>query len=475
VTGESLIDTVSVARERLVAVIAGVILSVIFVLVLQFSGGALKALALFPLVAVLLLLAGNFELSLAAIVVCLYVDVHISFFSSAVALSALLGVSFFVTHRDIAWKEFANPMTAPILVYGLCIVPSFLNATQPDKSLIGLWNVAAFLIVLYTTFAGLRTYADMRRIAAVYLAVTCANGLIVIAQSMMGEKRPFGPAGIMFVDYAGLGTCITIAMSAVSRGKLRMLLVLLAGVITTALILTQTRNTWISSIMTLAILAGYLMTHPDIAGLSRKRLIGAAMIAVMGVALLGTIAVSLNPRVMQRAAELTGEGTNRVDQTGLPINSLISRYFIWDTALNAFRAHPFIGIGVYAFPYASRYYSTLPKLWYSLYVEGNSPHQTHLAVLSETGVIGMAGYLVFLVAAVRCAFQSIRRASGMQGRKYGLVAAIGLTYCFVSMGFTDAWLWGQGIILLGLVMGLMLVNRRISVPEYQPPRLREQP
>ena len=85
-------------------------------------------------------------------------------------------------------------------------------------------------------------------------------------------------------------------------------------------------------------------------------------------------------------------------------------------------------------------------------------------MLSETGVVGMAGYIVFLIAALRSAFQTIRRSTGIQGKKYGLVAAIGLTYCFVSMGFTDAWLWGQGIILLGLVMGMMLANRRISVP-----------
>ena len=460
----SLSEAASVARERLFAVIAGVILSVLFVVVLQFSGGSQKALVVFPLAAVLLLLAGNFELSLAAMIVCLYVDVHVSFYSSAVALSALLAVSFFVHHRDIAWKEFANPMTVPILVYGLCIVPSFLNATQPGMSLLALWNVAAFLIVLYTTFAELRTYAAIRRMVALYLAVTCANGVVAIAQSVLGENRPLGVAGIMYVDYAALGICVAVAMSAVSQEKPRKLLMLLAGVIAAALILSQTRGIWIAASITLAILVVYLLVYPEMAGLSRRRIIAAATLAALVVAVLGTIAFALNPRIEQRAMELTDSRSNDVDQSGPKINSLITRVFIWDTARNAFLAHPYVGIGVYAFPYSSRHYSTLPKLWYTLFVEGNSPHQTHVAVLSETGVVGMAGYIVFLIAALRSAFQTIRRSTGIQGKKYGLVAAIGLTYCFVSMGFTDAWLWGQGIILLGLVMGMMLANRRISVP-----------
>ncbi len=468
VTGTSLISTAPAGREWQFAVMAGAILSVIFVMVMQFAAGAPNVLALFPLIAVVLVLAGSFELCLAAIVISLYVDVHFLYFSSAVVLSAVLAVSFVLTRRDIAWRRFANPMTVPILVYGLCIVPSFLNAARPDKSLIALWNVAAFLIVLYTVIAGLGTRGEIRKIAALYLALTCANGLLVIVLSVLGEKRPFGVPGMMYVDYAGLGVCVTVAMSAVSRGRSRRLLMLPALVIAIALILTETRSIWIASGITLAVLAGYLIVHPDLTGLPRRWVITAAATAALGIAALGTIVVSLNPRIEERAAQLTGGGADQIDQAGLAINSLISRAFIWDTARNAFLAHPYVGIGVYAFPYSSQHYSTLPKLLFNLYVKGNSPHQTHFAVLSETGLVGMAGYLVFLVAAVRCAFQSVRRAPGMRGRRFGFVAAIGLTYCFVSMGFTDAWLWGQGIVLLGLVMGLMLVNRRIGAAECSP-------
>jgi O-antigen ligase len=468
VTGKSLIGARPLTGEGKVAVSAGIILTVAFVFVVQVFGGALKPLSYFPLLAVLLIVAGNYLLALAAVVVCLYVDVHIAYYSSAVALSFFLVLSFIVTHRDIAWKGFASPLTAPILVYGLCIVPSFLNASKPDMSIVGLGNVAAFLVVLYTAGAGLKTHREIRQMAGLYLAVTFLNGLIVIALSAAGERRPFGVSGIMYVDYAALGVCMSVAMSAVSRGSTRVLLAFLACVITLALILTQTRNTWISAGITLTVLIMYLIMHPEIAGLSRKKLFAVAVAAIVGIAVLGAVVVSLNPNVARRATELTGGGMNPADQQGSQINSLVSRYLIWDTALHAFIAHPVVGIGAYAFPYSSRHYSTLPAEWYELYVEGNSPHETYIAVLAETGVVGMLGFLVFVVAALRCAYRSIALVPHAQGKRYGFVAAIGVTYCFVSMGFTDAWMWGQGIVLLGIVLAAMVANRRIGLAGAQP-------
>ncbi len=468
VSANSVIDAAPGIRERRFAIVTGIILSALYVAVMHLFGGGIGALAVFPVLAVLLTLAGSFELTLAATVICLYVDFPLLYFSSAVLFSSFLAVSFIIHRRDIAWKEFANPMTVPILVYGLCIVPSFLNASQPGISLYRLWNVAAFLIVLYTSIAGLRNHAALRKLAALYLGLTCANGVIVIVQSLQGEGRPFGVPGIMYVDYSALGVCIAVAMIVVSRGRTRVYLWFLAGLMTVALILTQTRNTWISCATTLAILSAYVIAHPDLAGLPRKKLVSAAVVAVFGISVLGAIAVSVNPRVEKRALEITPEGSVGSDQSDYKISSLMSRYFIWDTALNAFLAHPYAGIGVYAFPYSSRYYSTLPEGLYDAYVEGTSPHQTQIAVLTETGIVGMVGYLVFIIAAVRVAFRTIGTASGTRGKRYGFVAAIALTYCIVSMTFTDAWLWGQGIVLLGLVMGLMLVNRRISVADTQP-------
>jgi amino acid transporter len=63
---------------------------------------------------------------------------------------------------------------------------------------------------------------------------------------------------------------------------------------------------------------------------------------------------------------------------------------------------------------------------------------------------------------VRRAFTSITQARGEDGKRYALVAAIAVVYCTVSMLFTDAWLWGQLIVMLGMVLGVMLAIRKID-------------
>jgi O-antigen ligase len=193
-----------------------------------------------------------------------------------------------------------------------------------------------------------------------------------------------------------------------------------------------------------------------------------AIAGLLALGIMTTIGLSLNPLIEERAGELTsGPARGRDDQV-VAAHSIVSRMFIWDTAFNAFRAHPFVGIGVYAFPYTSLRYNNSTLEIYRLYVSGSSPHQTHLAVLAETGIIGAIGFIVFAVATLRVVFGAIRQSSTEPGSRYALVAGIAVVYCFVSMVFSDAWLWGQGIVLLGLVLGLTLANWRISCGFHKP-------
>ncbi len=203
--------------------------------------------------------------------------------------------------------------------------------------------------------------------------------------------------------------------------------------------------------------------RPEVAGLTRKR---ALSLTLAGLILVGGSAAYVvfgAQRIEKRAMQVSVEKDIAIDQRGKVENSLVSRILIWDTAWNAFLAHPLVGIGVYSFPYSSNQYYRIPKLLYVLYVEGLSPHQTQLAVLAETGIVGAIGYLIFLFALWKSGYQALSKASGPQDTKYALVAFTAVVYCTISMIFTDAWLWGQGIVLLGLVTGAMLANRKLSV------------
>lgn len=450
--------------ETVVALTAAGALSLVFALLVFFSGNDARVIALFPLLGFLIVLQTRFELSLAALVVCLFVDVHVSLFASAVVYAPLFGIAFVLRYRDIDRRAFANPLSVPLLVYGACILPSFWNAVEPFMSAYKMLNVLSFLIVLYAIVASLHSYEDLRTVLTVYVAAAVINALAAIVEGAAGVPRPFGPAGIMFCDYSGLGVCVMVVITVFSTGKTRLVAGGALALVFVGLALTQTRNSWLATALTCAICGGFIFSRRRDLGLSRRSLARTAAAGALLVLVVSLAIIVVSPGVGTRAASLAVTDVADVDQYGLVHNSLISRAFIWDAALNAFRDHPFIGVGMYGFPYASALYTRLPSSMYNFYVARNSPHQTYFAVLSETGMLGAIGYLVFMIAAIRIAFSTIRRAEDERGRRYAVVAMTALMYIAVSMAFTDAWLWGQGIVLFALVLGGVLTLWKMNSP-----------
>jgi len=437
--------------------------SVLFVLIARMFGDEIFMYSLFPIFAFLLWTINDFKLSLIIIIITLYLNFNYSYYSSAILFSLPLGLSFLVRYSDITLKDFKNPLNIPMCIYGACILPSFLYMLDPRPSLFMLSHIVAFIIVLYSIVGGVRTYRQVSVLTIVYIILTLLNSLDVIRLSIFGVKRPFGFAGLWFVDYSALGVCLAMAIAIVKRGSTRWFFLSIALFVLIALLLTQTRNTWFSALITLLILVGCLIVYPEMIEVSRAKIVKMAIIcgmAFVGIVLLIAI---IFPRVSERVDNLKDKAGYNIDASGNTENSLVSRLLIWSTAFNAFKAHPIVGIGVYAFQFSSRTYSTLPKILYKRFVEKRHPHQTFIAVLAETGLLGFSGFLVFYITALRCAFLSLKSAVDTQGKNYAFVAAIGVSYCSVSMFFTDAWLWGQQLVLLGIIYGLMLTIRKINI------------
>jgi len=449
-------------RERTLALVTGLLITAVFTAVAVLFGGKPAGLIAIPLVAVLLLLLTSFELTLIALAMVFFVKTYVWIFSSGVWFTVVVAAAFVLTRRDFKWKDLSHPLSASIAVYALCALPSLVNAVNPAMSTVRLFNVVAFLIVLYLTGAGLRSRDQIRRIVAAFLLLALVNGLDVIVGAVATGKRLYGFAGLMYVDYAGLAVSVTATMALFAHGIRRVLLLLLTLAITGALILTQTRSTWLATLGTLFFLGGYLVLHPDVVGATRKRLVVLLVAGSLGIVVTAAAVVAVNPKIEQRVANLEEGGSVEFDPNRAQGNSLITRMFIWDTAFRAFSEHPVIGIGVYGFAYVSRSYARMPWFLYEKYVAGMSPHQTHFAALVETGILGWLGLLVFLAGVMRFTIRAIRGVRGEQARHYALVGAVAVVYCLISMFFTDSWLWGQGIVLFGFVLGLVTANARVE-------------
>ncbi len=443
---------------------SGAVFTALFVALVTFGGGRIESVLALPVLALILTLMRSVALALAALVVVLFVIFPLSLYSSAVWFSTFVALSFLINYRDFEWQELSSPLTIPLLAYGLAVLPSLVNAVDPWRSIALLFNVCAFLIAMYVTFLTVRSMTAIRRLVWVYLGMVLLNGIVLILIAITSERRQYGFAGIMYVDYAGLGISILAAITLLTSGARRMVTLGVTFLVGIALVLTQTRNAWLTTAVTLLFVVGYLIRYPFLAGVPRRRLVRYALVGGILLLVIAGGALMVNPAIEQRASDIMDTESVEAGESLIIRNSLITRLMIWDTALNAFVAHPWIGVGVYGFAPASQQYSRLPAVFYDIYVRNMSPHVTFLAVLSETGVIGLAGFFVFLGAILRLASRAVHDILELRGKRYAFVGLVAMTYCTVSMFVTDAWMWGQGIVLWGLIVGLILANRRIQSP-----------
>ncbi|MBK7256563.1 MAG: O-antigen ligase family protein [Ignavibacteriae bacterium] len=464
-TGMGDMAAVDMRREWRTMLIASVVFTAAFVGLVVLGGGRRESLLVLPLLAAGLIVIRDVERTVWALIVVLFIVYPISLYSSAVVFSALVAVSFLVTRR-FAWRSLRTPLTVPIVVYGLAVLPSLLNAGNPLRCIAFTYNVVAFLIALHVPYLLATSMPVVRRFTGIYLGMAVVNGIQLILMSLSTGRREYGFSGLMYGDYAGIAVNTAAVALMVSRGRSRMILGAVAAVVGVALIMTQTRNAWISAFVTLSFAVAYLIRSPELAGISRRHMIRYAGIGALALVLLVAGALALNPDLQGRAASIAESESVESGETLIVRNSLISRMMIWDAALNAFLAHPWAGVGVYGFAMASRQYSHLPAALYDFYVRDMSPHVAVFAVLSETGLLGFAGFLFFVGSLLRVALRSVRTARDLEGRRAAFIGLVAVVYIMVSMFFTDAWLWGQGIVLLGLIAGMVLaIHRMYSEPQ----------
>ncbi|NEA45022.1 O-antigen ligase family protein, partial [Streptomyces sp. SID10815] len=138
----------------------------------------------------------------------------------------------------------------------------------------------------------------------------------------------------------------------------------------------------------------------------RRALLTAAAVAAAGVVLVGGFGLG-DTQLRQRLGSIA-------QVTDAPDQSVIDRYTLWGSAVGMWRRHPVTGVGLKGFPEyrdgnagvalssgaevagAGASYRRQPLL---------SPHNMYLLVLSEQGLVGLAGlaggWLALLVCAVR--------------------------------------------------------------------------
>lgn len=375
----------------------------------------------------------------------------------SVIFSLFLLFSALMNFKGDLVQHVKNPLWLPLLLYFITILPSFFNTPKPLLSLRDLSNLISLFIVIFVTILDSTTNKKMINVFYLYVVIVLLHSLHVIFQGQVTGKRAFGILGVYYIDFAGLGSLTTFILLLFNKGAKRVFFVLLFVIITLGLVVTGTRNAWISTAFAIITLIGYLFFNSKRVQIRKSVLVFFAVL-IAGLIILSSVSSGVNVEKRLDVNKQTVTLTNDPESVGT--NSFVSRIMIWHTAYSAFLKHPIIGIGVYAFKHTSQLYYVIPKGFYKLWVEGRTPHITYLQVLTETGIIGFIMFIIFIGSVIRYLISSLKLPNSKNDIMLMLMIGWSLVYIVFSMTMTESWLYGPYIVWFGVLLGFLITLRK---------------
>jgi O-Antigen ligase. len=389
------------------------------------------------------------------------------YFNISVLFVIPLAVSFIISYRPLNYSKLQNQLTTKFIFYILTTLPSFYNTIKISGSLAGMYNFVAIIIVVYIISYTIDDFQDIKKYMRYFLVLGGLNAVTLIAQAVIkGGNRVFGITGVVFTDFASI-IIIGLFVTIIIKPKYNAINIPLVGFFLLALLFTQTRSSLIICFITIGIfLTVCILTNKKLYVDKKKIIITLSILAICAAIIVAAIVV-LSPQAVTRLTTIsTKPDADFQHEADFGTSTLITRFLVWQTAFNAFVQHPIIGIGAYSFPFSSHLYQHLSPFLFNTIVKGLSPHVTYLAVLTETGIVGMIGFLFLLISSIKLGWDSIKKAITSTELYFSFLLFFIYLNIILSMFFSDAYLAGQCAMLWGVVLGLSVANNRIVNKNY---------
>jgi putative inorganic carbon (HCO3(-)) transporter len=309
--------------------------------------------------------------------------------------------------------------------------------------------VQAFLILLYVA-QWVRTKEDVLFVVVLLLIGPVIQGLIALGLQRFGKPIDIGPistrivgarvAGTLghpnsFGGYLALVLPVSLMLLVTPVGKAVKWLGAASFFLgTVALVLTQSRGAWIGYGISLALLGVFSYQSQWV---PRRTLGLLSLAAVVPIAALLNIVA---PRL--------GSFSDPAAQARLPLMQL---------ALTMISDQPIRGVGANNYSTALPLYLTIDysQAWIS------TVHNKYLLVWAETGLLGLAAFLVFLISAVRNGLRVWRTQDPFLA-PLALGLSVGIVAVMVHMAVSLQHARAQ-VQLLWLVAGLLIAITRLAM------------
>jgi O-antigen ligase len=426
-----------------------------------------SAIAVIILLSVVLLffLSFNFYLLFEFIILTIFTP-YIFTIHQVVFFSLFLILSFLLNFKINRGKKYYNPILLPLFIYIFLASISLYNAPMNIYTFMEYANLVSIFLLVFLVPIVYYKRESINKFFYLFISAIFLHSIFIILQGLLTRERSFGFLGVYFVDLAGLGVLYSIIYFFYNHNYKKVIFGSLFTVILVALVFSQTRNAWLSTLFTLVFLLTFLLIKGNKFNIKRLTILKfIGIFSLISIIIFFVIIQDLNINVGKRLDEKTQKVNVTDNPNSLGENSILSRMLIWHTAINAFSEKPFFGIGTYTFKYTSKNYYTIPKPFFKQYVEHRTPHVTYLEVLVESGIIGFIGFLFFLFSVIKLTIKSVRYKLDKKLIPQTLLIMVSIVYITFSMFMTEAWLYGQYIVWFGIIIGLLIVNSRIIYQE----------
>lgn len=332
----------------------------------------------------------------------------------------LLLFAYFARESDEPFiPRAAEPAVLAFAAYGAWLFASAAWAKDPEATLTSLGAHAKRMLVVLAILALVRSPRTLTlAVWAVVSAATVLAGL-TLAQHVWESQTFFGFARLPVSELTETGEVLR-AVGPVGNPNAYAQMLVVALPLALGRALGERRVL----LRLLALAAAVLFVATIYLTFSRGGFIGLAVVAVLsflryrprlavivlGAALALLIAGGVSGTYGARVSTLSEAlPWNSDEQSGDP--SIRSREVFLDVSLRIWRDHPLGGVGYASYPATYREYNrevgTDPEF-------GHSAHNTPVEVLAETGVIGLALWLVLALAAVVTLVRARRQLSTLR-------------------------------------------------------------
>lgn len=373
-------------------------------------------------------------------------------------ISYILVIYFLLNYSS---KEF-NKLTLPLpvkIISSLLITSVFVSAI--NTPFISKWSIYysfMFFIYIFTGYVIFKSVTNLKIVnnylSYFYKSLSFLALFIIIQIFISGKIRSFGLSGPTISDMIAMGLLIILFKTYIS-GKYNKLNLFHITILLIVLITTLSRFAWFGFISS-AIFGFFLIIIIEKKKVFNKKfLYFISSIALIAIVIYVTGLYNL---ILQRILDVDLNVLDTTKEEGAVSTSLDSRVLVWITALNAFVANKFSGVGYFMFHKVSENYNIFPEILYVDYVMGLDPHSTFLGFLTETGVFGLTCILSYFLVTFILSFKAIKYSISEESKTNSIILCILIFFMFSTSFYSGAFTFGYNGYVLHFVIGLTIAN-----------------